>query len=77
MIRGERSSALAWSDMHRLLHHFWRSVELKVSARHRNGRIKQWLHYLGRDYAEAQHQFERIRRLTEPDEITRALFANA
>jgi tRNA-dihydrouridine synthase C len=77
MIRGERSNALAWPDMHRLLHHFWRSVELKVSARHRNGRIKQWLHYLGRDYAEAQHQFERIRRLTEPDEITRVLFANA
>lgn len=75
MIRGELDTALPWSDMHRLLNHFWNCVELKVSSRHRNGRIKQWLHYLSRDYVEAQQQFERIRRMTAPEEITAALFA--
>lgn len=76
MIRGERDSPLSWLEMQRLLHHFWRSVERHISARNRNGRIKQWLHYLSRDYAPAQEQFDMIRRMTDPDEISRALFAD-
>lgn len=75
MIRGELEGALPWAEMHRLLQHFWNCVELKVSARYRNGRIKQWLHYLSRDYAEAQRQFDLIRRMTTPEEINEALFA--
>ncbi len=76
MIRGERDEPLSWLDMQRLLHHFWRSVERHISARNRNGRIKQWLHYLSRDYAEAQEQFDIIRRMIDPSEIDRALFAD-
>jgi tRNA-dihydrouridine synthase C len=76
MIRGELEGALPWAEMHRLLQHFWNCVELKVSARYRNGRIKQWLHYLSRDYAEAQQQFNLIRRMTMPEEINEALFSS-
>ena len=76
MIRGERDAPLSWDEMQRLLHHFWRSVERHISARNRNGRIKQWLHYLSRDYAQAQEQFDIIRRMVDPDEIDRALFAD-
>ncbi len=76
MIRGELEGALPWAEMHWLLQHFWNCVELKVSARYRNGRIKQWLHYLSRDYAEAQQQFNLIRRMTMPEEINEALFSS-
>jgi tRNA-dihydrouridine synthase C len=76
MISGQRDAALPWSEMQQLLHRFWLSVEQNIDARHRNGRIKQWLHYLSLHYAQAQQQFDAIRRLTEPDEITRVLFSS-
>jgi tRNA-dihydrouridine synthase C len=75
MIRGERDAALSWLELHQLLGEFWREVEQHVNTRYRNGRIKQWLRYLARDYAPAQQQFDRIRRLTDPDDITAALFS--
>jgi tRNA-dihydrouridine synthase C len=76
MISGQREGALPWHEMLQLLHHFWINVGRHISARHRNGRIKQWLHYLTRYYPQAQQQFDRIRRLTEPEEIDRTLFAD-
>ncbi len=76
MIRGEREAPLSWQEMQQLLHHFWQSVERHISARNRNGRIKQWLHYLSRDYPQAQEQFDIIRRMIDPEEIERALFAD-
>lgn len=76
MIRGERDSPLSWQEMQQLLHHFWCNVERHISARNRNGRIKQWLNYLSRDYAPAQEQFDIIRRMIDPEEINRALFAD-
>lgn len=76
MIRGQRDTPLSWLEMQQLLLHFWRNVERHISARNRNGRIKQWLHYLSRDYAPAQEQFDLIRRMTDPGEIDRALFAD-
>ena len=75
MIRGQRDTLLSWPEMQQLLHHFWLSIEQHISARHRNGRIKQWLHYLTRHYAQAQQQFDSIRRLTDPAAINEALFA--
>lgn len=74
MISGQRDTALSWFEMQQLLHRFWLSLEQNIDVRHRSGRIKQWLHYLTRHYAQAQQQFDAIRRLIEPDEITRVLF---
>jgi len=77
MICGKRDTALSWYEIHQLLHHFWQGVEQRVSARHRNGRLKQWLYHLTRQYLEAQQQFDIIRRMTTPQEITEALFTTA
>lgn len=74
MIRAQRTSMPAWSELNDLLQQFWGSLEQHVSARNRHGRIKQWLHYLTRHYAHAQQQFDLIKRVTNPDEITELLF---
>jgi tRNA-dihydrouridine synthase C len=75
MISGQRDSALTWPEMLQLLHTFWLSVEQHISARHRSGRIKQWLHYLTRQYPQAQQQFDIIRRVIEPEIIAELLFS--
>jgi tRNA-dihydrouridine synthase C len=74
MIGGLRASALSWPEMMQLLQRFWLNVEQHIDARHRNGRIKQWLHYLTRHYPQAQQQFDIIRRVTEPAAIAEILF---
>jgi len=74
MIGGQRNTPLAWSEMLQLLQRFWQSVETHIDARHRNGRIKQWLHYLTRHYPQAQQQFDIIRRVTDPAAIAGILF---
>jgi tRNA-dihydrouridine synthase C len=76
MISGQRNTALSWLEMQQLLYRFWLSVEQNIDARNRSGRIKQWLHYLTRHYAQAGQQFDAIRRLTNPDEIARVLFSD-
>lgn len=75
LIRSALDTPLPWPEMQQLLQHYWQTVEYYISARHRNGRIKQWLLYLSRTYPQAQDQFERIRRVIDPDEIRRLLFA--
>ncbi|MDB6061390.1 MAG: dusC [Verrucomicrobiaceae bacterium] len=75
MIAGARDDMLPWSEMQQLLHGFWLSVEQHINPRNRNGRLKQWLRYLARDYEQAQQQFDTIRRMTQPEQITAALFA--
>lgn len=75
MIRGQRDAGLSWAEMQSLLFHYWRTLEIKVPVQHRNGRIKQWLLYLSRNYSQAQQQFDLIRRLTNPVEIASAIFS--
>jgi tRNA-dihydrouridine synthase C len=75
MIRGELDDALPWSEMLRLLYHYWITVTRHISERHRNGRIKQWLLYLSRTYPQAQDTFDTVRRLVEPADIERILFS--
>jgi tRNA-dihydrouridine synthase C len=52
-----------------LMLQFWHRVGLHVAARHRAGRLKQWLNYLRRSYPEAQQAFDAIRLLHEPAKI--------
>lgn len=75
MIREPGAAPLAWTDIQRLLHHYWVVIGQRIQPRHQGGRIKQWLLYLARHYAEAQQQFDAIRRLNLPADIERALFA--
>ena len=74
-IRGQRNHLLSWPEMHVLLSDFWCDVEQHINARYRNGRLKQWLRYLSDNYPQAQQHFDTVRRMTEPEEIRRALFA--
>lgn len=73
MIRSGRER-LSWPELLHLLQHYWQTVAQHVSARNRDGRIKQWLHYLAREYPQAQQQFDDIKRLTDPDAIEQHLF---
>lgn len=73
MIRGERHSALAWSEVRQLVMHFWAALQLQLAERYRHGRLKQWLLHLGRHYPEARLQFDAVRRLINPADIGRVL----
>ncbi len=73
-IRNGEQDAIGWEDVRALFPDFWQLVSAKVEARHRGGRIKQWLMYLSRSYPQAQQVFDDIRRLSRPADIELALF---
>jgi tRNA-dihydrouridine synthase C len=77
LIRGRLDAPLPWTEIQRLLRHYWEVVGVRIQPRHRGGRIKQWLHYLKRHYPEAHQEFDAIRRLNEPDDIEHTLFGAA
>ncbi|TGK82415.1 tRNA dihydrouridine(16) synthase DusC [Leptospira noumeaensis] len=64
MIRGERKENLSWDEIKRILHRYWQSLESDMEVKSRAGRIKQWLHYLSRQYPEAENDFEMVKRFT-------------
>ena len=61
--------AAPWATLLPLMLQFWYRVGLHVAARHRAGRLKQWLNYLRRSYPEAQQAFDAIRLLHDPIKI--------
>ena len=58
--------AAPWATLLPLMLQFWQRVGLHVAARHRAGRLKQWLNYLRRSYPEAQQAFDDVRLLHDP-----------
>ncbi len=64
-----RERTAPWLTLLPLMLQFWHRVGLHVAARHRAGRLKQWLNYLRRSYPEAQQAFDAIRLLYEPAKI--------
>ena len=69
----QAGAVLPWAQLLPLLLHFWEAVGLRVAARHRAGRLKQWLHYLCRTYEEAQSAFGVVRQLQDPAALTQWL----
>ena len=63
------SRAVPWSVIRGLMPGFWQNVCHRVAARHRAGRLKQWLNYLRRTYPEAQAAFDELRLVHEPARI--------
>jgi tRNA-dihydrouridine synthase C len=61
--------AVPWSVVRALMPGFWQNVCSRVAARHRAGRLKQWLNYLRRTYPEAQAAFDALRLVHEPARI--------
>ena len=69
------AGGIAWADLLPLMADFWRLVATHVEPRHRSGRLKQWLNYLRRHYAEAEQAFTELRLTNDPAGITAWLAA--
>lgn len=70
-LRGRR--APAWAEIEPLLDLYGRLIAPRVEARHRGGRIKQWLNMLRRRHPEAQRAYVAVRTLHAADDIHRTL----
>ncbi len=64
-----QAGAVPWSVVRGLMPGFWQNVCSRVAARHRAGRLKQWLNYLRRSYPEAQAAFDELRLVHDPVRI--------
>lgn len=69
-IRGGRSSSVApvvsWQSLQPLIRDFWSQVSARVERKHRAGRLKQWLNFLRRRYAEAEVAYAALRTINDP-----------
>lgn len=58
-----------WDALLPLVLHYARLIEARVAARHRGGRIKQWLNMLRRRHAGAEEAYQAVRTLNDAGEI--------
>lgn len=63
---GQPAPALGWDALQPQIAHFWQCVNARIEARHRAGRLKQWLNYLRRVHPAAQQLYEAVRTLNDP-----------
>jgi len=73
-IRGS-DAAIGWAQLLPLLLRFWVLVAGHVDARHRAGRLKQWLNYLRRRHPEAQAAYDQVRTVNDAHVIEQHLRA--
>ena len=64
-----------WDELLPLLGVYSRLIAPRVAARHRGGRIKQWLNMLRRRFDGAQVAYDAVRNLNDADAIDRCLHA--
>jgi tRNA-dihydrouridine synthase C len=64
-----------WHSIVPLLGEFWKQVSARVVARHRAGRLKQWLNALRQRYPEAQTLYAAVRTVNDSREIEQWLRA--
>ena len=57
---------MPWARLHPLVRSFWEGTERHVAARHRAGRVKQWLNFLRRRFPEAEMLYQRLRTVNDP-----------
>jgi tRNA-dihydrouridine synthase C len=62
-----------WDDLLPLVHLYGLLIAPRVAARHRGGRIKQWLNMLRKRHPQAQAAYDAVRTLRDADEILRLL----
>lgn len=70
--RGEEYTPMAWPEILALLHHYYHTSLTTYPQKYAGNRIKQWLVYLQRNYAEAKLFFEQIKREREPERLEQA-----
>ncbi|MDZ4727354.1 MAG: tRNA-dihydrouridine synthase [Leptospira sp.] len=73
MIRGQRDNQLPLTDIKSLLSDFHLQMAKNQNIKNKSGRIKQWLHYLSREYHEVQNNFSRLKRLNHTEELMRTI----
>lgn len=61
-VNNEPWSPLIWDDIAELLAEFFLLTRDQYPKKYLGNRLKQWLHYLQRNYPQAQSLFERIKR---------------
>lgn len=69
---GGAYAPMCWQQVLPLLHFLFEDSLLTCQPRHVGGPVKQWLGYLRRTYPEAAGLFDQIKRLTAPEDLTRA-----
>lgn len=62
-----------WPELAELIARFWERVQARVAARHAPGRLKQWLHLLGRNHPRAAGLFLQLRSEISVERIGAAL----
>ncbi|MBK8018203.1 MAG: tRNA-dihydrouridine synthase [Betaproteobacteria bacterium] len=63
-----------WGRIFPLLGEFWHLVGARLEARHRAGRLKQWLNLLRRRFPEAEAAYAAIRPVNDPAAVAQRLF---
>lgn len=76
-IRSPQGPALAWHALLPLVALYWQHLTAQVPARHRAGRLKQWLNLLRRRHPQAQVAFDAVRTTNDPAVVDARLFAAA
>ncbi|MBC7377986.1 MAG: tRNA-dihydrouridine synthase [Burkholderiaceae bacterium] len=64
---------LTWDELQPLVSGFWTLIDTHLEARHRAGRLKQWLNYLRRSYPQAQALYAQVRPINEPALLARCV----
>ena len=73
-IRAPQAAPVGWSAIAPLLGHFWLHIAGHVEARHRAGRLKQWLNLLRRRHPQAQQAYDAVRLTNDPQQVAAILF---
>ena len=62
-------SGIAWPDLLPLIAEFWLIVCIRLDARSRAGRLKQWLNFLRRRFPEAEIAYQTLKTVNDPQVI--------
>lgn len=75
--QGEEAEPLAWGEVVALIVAYGHELEQRLEDRYVTGRIKQWLNYLRRGYAEAEAVWSHARKIREAQPLYDCLTASA
>jgi tRNA-dihydrouridine synthase C len=64
-----RATPIEWPDLVPHLAEFWRIVCSRIEPRARAGRVKQWLNFLRRRFADADVAYQQLRTVNDPQVI--------
>lgn len=73
LVHNNSEPIMTWLEVTDLLSQFCRVTEQMYEAKYVGNRVKQWLGYLRRHYAEASVLFEAVKRLRWPEEIAQGI----